>query len=134
MDTANTPAEERSTPRPGFSMPGLLLRLEGLAILVAAVLIYGQLGGDWLAFVLLLFVPDVSMLGYVVNARVGAITYNIGHFLALPLILGLLALAGGWLTGVLLALIWLAHIGLDRLLGYGLKYATEFKATHLGRV
>lgn len=134
MDTANIPVEERSTPRPGFSMPGLLLRLEGLAILVAVVLIYGQLGGDWLAFVLLLFVPDVSMLGYVVNARVGAITYNIGHFLALPLMLGLLALAGGWLTGVLLALIWLAHIGLDRLLGYGLKYATEFKATHLGRV
>lgn len=134
MDTANTLVEERSTPRPGFSMPGLLLRLEGLAILVAVVLIYGQLGGDWLAFVLLLFVPDVSMLGYVVNARVGAITYNIGHFLALPLMLGLLALAGGWLTGVLLALIWLAHIGLDRLLGYGLKYATEFKATHLGRV
>jgi hypothetical protein len=120
--------------KPGISMPGLLLRLEGLAMFVGILVLYSRVSGDWLAFVLLLLVPDVAMLGYKINLRAGAVIYNAAHFYALPLALGLIALFGGWSTGVALALIWAAHISMDRAVGYGLKYATSFKDSHLGRV
>lgn len=126
------PAQAQTQPR--MSMPGWLLRLEGLAMFVGILALYSRVSGDWLAFVLLLFVPDVAMVGYLFNSRVGAIIYNAAHFYALPLALGIMALFGGWTTGVGLALIWLAHISLDRALSYGLKYGTAFKDTHLGRV
>jgi hypothetical protein len=117
-----------------ISMPGLLLRLEGVAMFVGILALYSRISGDWLAFILLLLVPDLAMIGYKINLRTGAVIYNVAHFYALPLTLGLIALFGGWTTGVTLALIWMAHISMDRAVGYGLKYATMFKDTHLGRV
>lgn len=117
-----------------LTMPGALLRLEGLVMLLGVIALYNWASGDWLAFILLLLVPDVAMLGYKINARAGAVIYNIAHFYGLPLALGLIALFGGWITGVALALIWLAHISMDRALGFGLKYTTDFKDSHLGRV
>ena len=114
--------------------PGWLLRLEGAVVFVVAVVLYSRSGYGWLAFVLLFFVPDVSMIGYAVNSRIGAASYNIIHANVLPAALGLIGL---WLTDgmlVSLSLIWFAHIGLDRLLGFGLKYPTEFKDTHLQHV
>lgn len=117
-----------------LSMPGLLLRLEGVVIFVGILALYSRVSGDWLAFVLLLLAPDVAMLGYKINDRVGAAIYNIAHFYGLPLALGLIALFAGWTTGLALALIWLAHISMDRALGFGLKYETAFQDTHLGRV
>jgi hypothetical protein len=116
-----------------ISQPRLLLHLEGLALLVGAVALYSQHSADWLAFILLLFVPDISMIGYLANPRLGAAIYNLAHTYSLPLALGLVALAGGWSLGVSLALIWFAHISLDRALGYGLKY-DSFKDTHLNRL
>lgn len=116
------------------SQPRLLLHLEGLALLLAAVLLYSQVSGDWLAFVLLLFVSDIAMIGYLAGPQLGSTLYNAAHTYTVPVALGLLALAAGWATGVALALIWLAHIGLDRSLGYGLKYVTGFKDTHINRV
>lgn len=116
------------------SLPRLLLSLEGLAVLVGAVALYSQQSGEWGAFLLLLLAPDLGMLGYVANPRVGAAVYNIVHTYALPITLALVALAAGWHTGVSLALIWGAHIGMDRTLGYGLKYASGFKDTHFQRV
>lgn len=124
----------QTLPTATFSQPRILLHLEGAALLLVSVSLYAHLSGDGLAFVLLLFVPDFSALGYLINTRVGATGYNIGHFLGLPLLLALVALATGWQAGVLLALIWAAHIGLDRMFGYGFKYATAFKDTHLNRV
>ena len=85
-------------------------------------------------FAVLFFVPDISMIRYAVNTRVGAALYNLIHAYAFPAALGLIGL---WLAaGVLVALslIWFAHIGLDRVLGFGLKYPTVFKDTHLQRV
>ena len=117
-----------------MSMPALILRIEGLAVLASMVALYASRGESWLAFAALLFVPDVSMIGYLKDARLGSITYNIVHTYTLPLALGVLALVGGWALGVQLALIWGAHIGMDRMMGFGLKYPTEFKDTHLGRV
>lgn len=116
------------------SMPGLLLRAEGLVVLAGALALYAWGGYGWLAFVLLLFAPDLAMAGYLLNPRVGSIAYNLGHTYSLPLVLALVSLVAGFEQGQQLALIWLAHIGLDRALGYGLKYATGFKDTHLARV
>ncbi len=110
----------------------LILRLEGAAILTASLLAYAYLGGGWWRFALLFLLPDLSMLGYLANRRSGAALYNAGHSYLTPALLALL----GWrmaATQVLgIAVIWTAHIGFDRMMGYGLKYATAFGATHLG--
>lgn len=108
----------------------LLLRLEALAMLVAALVLYARLGGGWGRFALLFLVPDLSFLGYLAGARAGAAAYDAAHALVAPLVL---ALAGLALPALLpYALIWIAHIGFDRALGYGLKYTRGFAATHLG--
>jgi len=112
----------------------LFLRIEALAIFGAGIAAYGQLGGPWLALVPLLFVPDISMIGFVRNARLGALTYDVGHNLGTAgAALGLgLWLGVGWLA--IAGAVLVAHIGMDRVLGYGLKYPTEFKDTHLQHV
>ncbi len=125
---------ERSSLQVGLSLPRLLLHLEGLAVLVAAIVCYGYQGYGWLAFILLLLVPDVTMVGYLVNNQPGSIVYNLGHTYSLPLLLGVLSLIFNAPLGLQLALIWLAHIGMDRMVGYGLKYEAGFKETHLSRV
>jgi hypothetical protein len=110
------------------------LRLEGLAAFAAGLVLFGWGGGPWLLVVPLLLVPDVSMLGYLRDARVGAFTYNLVHNWALGLaVLGIgLGTGTGWL--VLAGAVLIAHVGMDRTLGYGLKHATGFQETHLGRI
>jgi hypothetical protein len=120
--------------KPKFSMPRILLSLEGLALFIGSIILYGYTGGNWWLFLLLLLSPDLAMVGYMLNTKVGAMTYNTVHSTVLPLILAIAALLLSWTLGLHLALIWLAHIGMDRTLGYGLKYSNEFKATHLNRV
>jgi len=119
----------------GFSMPRLFMHLEGLTVLISAILLYGHISGAWLPFILLLFVPDVFMLGYLINQRVGSFIYNVGHTYVVTLSFALIAFALGWHLGLSLVLIWTAHIGMDRIFGYGFKYATRpFKETHLMHV
>ena len=121
-------------PARGDALVTFLLRAEGAAALGAAVLVWGAAGGNWLLLPLLILVPDVSVIGYLRGPRIGAIAYNLVHNFALPL---MLALAGWWyqIPGLFLAgSLLLAHVGLDRLLGYGLKYPTSFTDTHLGRI
>ncbi len=117
-----------------WSMVRVLLHIEGLAVLLAVLFVYGRASGDWGAFVLLLLTPDLSAVGFLVNTRVGSMTYNSVHTYTLPIALGVLALAMDNITLLQLALIWTAHIGMDRTIGYGLKYPTAFKDTHLSRV
>lgn len=111
-----------------------LLRAEQVAILVAGVVLYLANGGPWLLLLPALLAPDISMLGYLGGPRLGAATYNAVHNLVLALVLiGL----GGWTDVAWLLLsgaILLAHVGMDRSLGYGLKLPTHFKDTHLGRI
>jgi hypothetical protein len=110
----------------------LLLRLEGLVVLLVAILLFAQGGASWLLFAVLFFAPDLSFLGYLAGPRVGATSYNALHTYVGPLLLaGALILNG---SPPAIALIWTAHIGLDRLLGYGLKYPRGFSETHLGRI
>jgi hypothetical protein len=117
-----------------FARPVTLLRLEGLATLAVAAYLYSIASGDWILFGLLLFVPDVSMLGYLRGSAVGAATYNLLHVEVLPLALAAYAIYVQWPIVLAVALVWLAHIGMDRALGYGLKFTTAFRDTHLGRI
>ncbi len=107
------------------------LRLEGAVTLVITVILYRAIGGSWSLFAALFLLPDLSMVGYLANPRLGARLYNLGHTTLGPAILAML----GWSLdrpGVYApALIWVAHIGFDRLLGYGLKYPGGFTQTHL---
>jgi hypothetical protein len=112
----------------------ILLRLEGLTLFTGMVMLYASWGGSWLVFALLFFVPDLSFLAYLADARFGALVYNAAHSYMAPV--ALLTLGFGLASPLTLsiALIWLAHIGIDRALGYGLKYSTGFGFTHLGRI
>lgn len=123
-----------TTAAKSLSLPNALLRLEGLTVFVAAILLYASQGGSAVAFILLLLVPDVSMIGYTINIRLGSIIYNLVHTYAMPTLLVGLALALNVPVLLQIAFIWFAHIGMDRTVGYGLKYPTDFKDTHLQRV
>jgi len=115
-------------------LPASLLRLEGLAVLVGALVLYFDAGFGWLILLLLFLAPDLSMLGFLGGPALGSLTYDVVHTYALPIALGVAGVLGGSDTAIQLALIWSAHIGMDRLVGYGLKYPTAFKDTHLQRV
>jgi hypothetical protein len=112
----------------------LVLRLEGLVVLLASVAGYGQLGAGWGAFATLFLVPDLSFLGYLAGSRTGAVIYNLAHAYVGPVALLALGTVAGLPVALALGLIWCAHIGFDRMLGYGLKYPSGFAATHLGRI
>ena len=117
-----------------LARPDVLLRIEGAAMFASSLLLYRFVGARWAVFFVLFLWPDVFMVGYLVNAKLGARLYNLVHADALPLVLATVSL-GFRQSGLLIfALIWLAHIGADRALGYGLKYPTFFKDTHLQRV
>ncbi len=115
--------------------PTLILRLEGLGLLLLSLLIYKlvyEFPWSWLALGLL--APDLGALGYLVGKRAGAWCYNLTHTTVFPLALILFfwwAAAPAWQA---MPIIWLTHIGMDRALGYGLKTGTDFKETHLGRI
>ncbi|MFK4658146.1 hypothetical protein ABIF97_008080 [Bradyrhizobium japonicum] len=112
----------------------ILLRLEGLTLFTGMVMLYASWGGSWLVFALLFFVPDLSFLAYLADARFGTLVYNAAHSYMAPV--ALLTLGFGFASPLTLsiAMIWLAHIGIDRALGYGLKYSAGFGFTHLGRI
>ena len=111
----------------------ILLKLEELAELLTAIVVFAQLPYAWWWLLALFLLPDLSMLGYLAGPRAGAFSYNMAHHKAVALVMGGL---GWWLTQPLLLLagtVLLFHVAFDRLLGYGLKYGTSFHDTHLGR-
>jgi hypothetical protein len=114
--------------------PKYILRAEGLAVLALAAYLFWHGGYSWILFAALFLVPDVSMLAYLINPRIGAASYNAVHSYIGPVIVGCVGLVAGIPLCVAVALIWAAHIGFDRVLGYGLKYPTAFADTHLGRI
>ena len=115
-------------------LPRFLLHAEGLAVFVAAVGLYLRADYQWWLLLALALAPDLSMIGYAAGTRVGVAAYNTVHTYVLPVTLGFAGVLTESPTATKLALIWLAHIGIDRTLGYGLKYPTNFKDTHLQRV
>ncbi|MGY3234024.1 MULTISPECIES: DUF4260 domain-containing protein [unclassified Bradyrhizobium] len=112
----------------------ILLRLEGLALFAAMTALYATWGGSWWLYALLFLVPDLSFLAYLSDARLGALVYNAAHSYMAPVALMTLGFGFSSPLTLSIALIWLAHIGIDRALGYGLKYDAGFGFTHLGRI
>jgi hypothetical protein len=111
-----------------------LLRLEGLTLFAGMTLLYAVWGGSWWVYAILFLAPDLSFAAYLAGPRAGAIVYNAAHSYLAPMAL---MTSGFGLDSPLvlsIAMIWLAHIGIDRALGYGLKYFAGFGFTHLGRI
>lgn len=117
-----------------LSGPKLLLHCEGFAALVGACVAYHELGESWGHFAALFLFPDLLILGYIFGKKFGACIYNVGHTYTAPFLLWVVVYSAHRPSLLGLCLIWTAHIGFDRLLGYGLKYHTAFKDTHLSRV
>ena len=117
-----------------FRTVDLLQRLEWAALLAAAIAGYLFLDGSWQLFVLLILTPDLAMLGYLAGPVVGAAVYNAFHILVWPVILFLAGLYAGEAILMQVAAVWIAHIAMDRTLGYGLKLPTGFTDTHLGKI
>ncbi|MGA2650704.1 MAG: DUF4260 domain-containing protein [Terracidiphilus sp.] len=111
-----------------------LLRLEGLAAAAFAAALYAHTGTSWWLFAALWLVPDLSMLGYLMSPDIGARIYNAIHSYTTPATLAVCALLLKSPAVMPFALIWVNHIGVDRLLGYGLKYPAGFGWTHLGKL
>lgn len=125
-------AREEARLRNGLSQTTLIQRVEGLAFLLAAVIVYAIVGASWWLFALLLLAPDLSMAGYWISNQAGQLIYNIVHTYALPLVVALCGFGFEQPLLFAIGLIWLAHIGMDRAAGYGLKETQGFKFTHLG--
>jgi hypothetical protein len=111
-----------------------LLRLEGLTLFVGMTLLYAVWGGAWWVYLILFLVPDLSMAAYLAGPKVGAVVYNAAHSYMVPMSLMVTGFGMESPLTLSIAMIWLAHIGIDRALGYGLKYITGFGFTHLGRI
>jgi Domain of unknown function (DUF4260) len=111
-----------------------LLRLEGLTLFAGMTLLYAIWGGSWWVYAVLFLVPDLSFAAYLAGPRTGAIIYNAAHSYMAPMALMTAGFGLGSPLTLSIALIWLAHIGIDRALGYGLKYSAGFGFTHLGRI
>lgn len=111
-----------------------LLRIEELLMFLFSLYLFSGLDASWGLFALLFFAPDLSMLGYLINPRLGAWTYNLIHHKGLGITL--------YVLGSLLTIHWLAFAGIllfshssfDRIMGYGLKHEDAFQNTHLGRI
>ena len=117
-----------------LTSPSTLLRIEEALLLLLTLFAYQHLHASWLLFAVLFLTPDLFMLGYLINTRVGAAIYNLAHTLTLPLALLFISYLQHWHLASAIAIIWTAHIAFDRLLGYGLKYPTFFKDTHLQHI
>jgi hypothetical protein len=115
-------------------LPAVLLRLEGLVLFGAALALYVREDYSILLLVVLFLAPDLSFVGLAGGQRLGAVAYDAAHTYVGPILLASASLIAEWTVGVELGLIWLAHIGIDRALGYGLRYPYAFKETHLQRV
>jgi len=137
QQAARSPRDERDGAHEHGAVSGaprVWLRLEAVAALAGAAIAYAQVSGRWSLFAVLFLVPDLSMLGYLGGSRIGAACYNTAHSYLGPALLAVLGVTLGSHALPGLACIWAAHVAFDRLLGFGLKYGTNFGDTHLGRV
>ena len=123
-----------TTPGAVTGAPRRWLQVEGVVAFAAGVALFLGTGATWLLLVPLILLVDVSMAGYLAGPRVGAFTYNLAHNWGSGLLVLALGLATGLEPVVAAGAILVAHTGMDRVAGYGLKYPTSFADTHLGRL
>jgi hypothetical protein len=133
---ANAMADSASAEAAGAVTGGIrtVLRLEGLTLFAGMTLLYAVWEGSWWVYAILFLVPDISFAAYLAGDRTGAIVYNAAHSYMAPVALMVAGFALSSPLVLSIAMIWLAHIGIDRALGYGLKYRVGFGFTHLGRI
>ena len=131
LQPSDTALARQSTAGVVTGLPLVLLRSEGVALLAMAVVLYGRYGRSWWLFLALLAVPDLGLLGLRWSRHVGAVTYDLTHTYVPPAVLGLVGVLTGSGLAVALALVWFAHIGMDRALGLGLQYPDGSGCTHL---
>jgi hypothetical protein len=134
--SADSPRDTPGTGGPGAATGGVrtLLRLEGLALCAGMTLLYWVWDGSWWIYAILFLAPDLSFLAYLAGPRFGALVYNAAHSYLAPMTMMTFGFATSSPLVLSIAMIWLAHIGFDRMLGYGLKYSAGFGFTHLGRI
>lgn len=112
-----------------------ILKLEGLFVLLISIYFYFfNLQFSWIIFILLLLLPDLSMLGYLINNKIGAIGYNFFHTYSISLIILLLSVLFPSDILLMIGLTWVSHIGMDKMFGLGLKYPTTFQDTHFRHI
>ena len=128
--------QDASDAAAGAATGGLrtLLRLEGITLFAGMTLLYAVWDGSWWVYAILFFAPDVSFVGYLAGPKAGAIIYNAAHSYLAPVALMTTGFALSSPLVLSIAMIWLAHIGFDRALGFGLKYFAGVAFTHLGRI
>ena len=112
--------------------PKLLLRIEGATLFAASIAVFAVQGQQWWLYPVLLLTPDIFMLGYLRDTKLGSIFYNLGHSYPVAALVTVLGFVFALPVTIAIGAIWFGHIGWDRMLGYGLKYGTSFKHTHLG--
>ena len=129
-------SETSTTSETGAAAGGVrtLLRLEGVVLFAGMTMLYALWDGSWWVYAILFLAPDLSFAGYLAGPKAGAIIYNAAHSYLGPVALMTLGLAMAAPLTLSIAMIWLAHIGIDRALGYGLKYQAGFVFTHLGKI
>jgi hypothetical protein len=134
MTTLTTPLDQPRTLQVAPPTTRTWLRLEGVAAFAAGLAIFVATGGPWLLAIPLLLLPDVSAAGYLGGPRLGALTYNLVHNWATGLLVLGLGVWSGVAWVILAGAILIAHVGMDRAAGYGLKLPSSFRDTHLGRI
>ncbi len=117
-----------------MSLPKFFLRFEGFIIFIFSVGMYFYIQGNLILFIILVFAPDIFMLGYLLNKQYGALIYNAFHIYFWPVLLFLISIVVSKIIFAQIGFVWLAHISLDRALGYGLKYKKDFQYTHFRRL
>lgn len=122
------------TTRHPYSFVRILAHTEGLLVLCLCLTYYHYVGFGWTFFMLLFFTPDLSMLGYLLNPAFGSVIYNLFHTYTTAILLIFIGMLLNLPLAISLGLIFMAHIGLDRFLGFGLKYPSSFNDTHLHRL
>ncbi|MGR9634663.1 DUF4260 domain-containing protein [Bacillus cereus] len=111
-----------------------IVHFEGLVVFLAAIYTYSLYEFSWIIFFLFLLAPDLSMLAYGINNHVGANIYNLFHTYIISILIVIIGAYFKIDIVIMIGLIWIAHIGMDRMFGYGLKYETDFKDTHIQRL
>ena len=111
-----------------------IVHFEGLVVFIASIYAYSLYEFSWIIFWVFLLAPDLSMLAYGINKHVGANIYNLFHTYIISILIVIIGAYFKIDIVIMIGLIWTAHIGMDRMFGYGLKYETDFKDTHIQRL
>ena len=110
------------------------LKLEELLMFILGIYLFNELDYNWWWFLILILIPDIGMLGYLFNNKIGATTYNLFHHKGTAILIYLIGVCFQNQIIQLIGVILFSHASFDRIFGYGLKYFNNFKHTHLGKI